>query len=277
MTATGTQAAGGEEALVEPKSIVQWAKRHPNAIRAVSVVAFFIFWEFTARGMNPLFMSYPSAIYSASVEIIANGDLGSAMLESMVPLFLGLAISVVGGILIGVLIGQFWLLEYVLDPFLNALYAIPRVALVPLIILWAGLENAGKVTILVSIAIFPVIFNTYSGIKDVRGSLLEIGRAYCASPLQLFVRIVIPASIPYIMAGIRLAVGLAIIGMVVAEFFTAISGLGGLIVKYANTFATAKLFVPVIVIAVLGVGLTEFVQFLERRLSRWRILERERF
>jgi NitT/TauT family transport system permease protein len=277
MTGIGTRAAGGDAPAIAPRSIVHWLKRHPNVIRAASVVAFFIFWEFAARGMNPLFMSYPSAIFSAGVETVASGDLGTALLESAVPLFLGLAISVVGGILIGVLIGQFWLLEYILDPFLNALYAIPRVALVPLIILWAGLENAGKVTILVSIAIFPVIFNTYSGIKDVRGSLLEIGRAYCASPLQLFIRIVIPASVPYIMAGIRLAVGLAIIGMVVAEFFTAISGLGGLIVKYANTFATAKLFVPVIVIAVLGVGLTELVQFLERRFSRWRILERERF
>ena len=278
MTAIETRAEAADETdIAEPRSAVQWLKRHPNVIRAVSVIAFFIFWEYAARGMSPLFMSYPSAIYSAGIEIIQNGDLGAAMIESAVPLFIGLAISIVGGILIGVLIAQFWVVEYILDPFLNALYAIPRVALVPLIILWAGLETGGKVTILVSIAIFPVIFNTYSGIKDVRGSLLEIGRAYCATPLQMFVRIVIPAAIPYIMAGVRLSVGLAIIGMVVAEFFTAISGLGGLIVKYANSFATAKLFVPVIVIAVLGVALTELVQFLERRFSRWRILERERF
>jgi len=277
MTGVGTSAADVDAPAAEATTIAQWLKRHPNVIRVLAVVAFFIFWEFAARGMNPLFMSYPSAIFKAGIEIVASGDLGTALVESAVPLFIGLAISIVGGILIGVLIAQFWLFEYILDPFLNALYAIPRVALVPLIILWAGLENAGKVTILVSIAIFPVIFNTYAGIKDVRGNLLEIGRAYCATPLQMFVRIVIPAAIPYIMAGIRLSVGLAIIGIVVAEFFTAISGLGGLIVKYANTFATAKLFVPVIVIAVLGVGLTELVQFLERRFSRWRILERERF
>ncbi len=265
-----------EEPAPKPISILERAKRYPNVIRVVSVTLFFVFWELAARDMNPLFMTYPSAIFRAGIEITENGELGAALLQSLGPFLIGLAISIVGGILIGVLIGQFWIMEYILDPFLNALYAIPRVALVPIIILWAGLETAGKVTILVSIAIFPVIFNTYSGIKDVRGGLLEIGRAYCASPLQMFSKIVIPASVPYIMAGIRLAVGLAIIGMVVAEFFTAISGLGGLIVKYANTFATAKLFVPVIVIAVLGVGLTEFVQYLERRFSRWRISERER-
>jgi NitT/TauT family transport system permease protein len=135
----------------------------------------------------------------------------------------------------------------------------------------------GKITIVVSIAIFPVIINTYAGIKDVRGNLLEIGRAYGATESQMFTKIILPASIPYIMAGIRLAVGLAIIGMIVAEFFTAITGLGGLIVNYANTFSTAKLFVPIIMIGLLGIGLTELVLFIERRLSSWRTLERERF
>jgi len=252
-------------------------RNHPNVIRVATVTAFFIFWEFAARGMNPLFMTYPSAIFQAAWVITENGQLPAAVVASMGPFVVGLIISIVGGVVIGVLIGQFWLLEYMLDPFINALYAIPRVALVPLIILWAGLEFAGKVSILVSIAIFPVIINTYAGIKDVRGSLIEIGRAYCATEWQIFTKIVLPAAIPYIMAGIRLAVGLAIIGMVVGEFFTAITGLGGLIVNFANTFATAKMFVPVIVIGLLGVGLTEAVMLLERRLSHWRRLERERF
>jgi ABC-type nitrate/sulfonate/bicarbonate transport system permease component len=148
---------------------------------------------------------------------------------------------------------------------------------VPLIMLWAGIEVTGKITIIVSIAIFPVIINTYAGIKDVRGNLLEIGYAYAATNRQQFFKIVLPASLPYIMAGVRLAVGLAIIGMVVAEFFTAVNGLGGLIIDYANKFATALLFVPIIVIGLLGVILTEIVVRIERRLSRWRIAERARF
>jgi NitT/TauT family transport system permease protein len=256
---------------------LQWLKAHPNAIRAAAVVVFFLYWEWAARDMSPLFMTYPSAIFKAAWAITANGELPRAFVASLWPFSIGLFISIVGGIALGVLIAQFWLLEYILDPFLNALYAIPRIALVPLIILWAGLETTGKVTILVSIAIFPVIVNTYSGIKDVRGSLLEIGKAYGATDRQIFMKIILPASVPYIMAGVRLAVGLAIIGMIVAEFFTAINGLGGLIINYANSFATAKLFVPIIVIGLLGVGLTELVMWLERRLSRWRTLERERF
>lgn len=255
---------------------VRSLRHRPNLVRSISVAVFFVCWEVFGRDMDPLFMTYPSAIAGAAWELTASGVLAEAMMESLIPFVVGLAISIVGGILIGVLIGQFWFLEYTLDPFINALYAIPRIALVPLVMLWAGLETTGKIAILVSIAIFPVIINTYAGIKDVRGGLLEIGRAYCATDLQLFTKIIFPASIPYIMAGIRLCVGLAIIGIIVGEFFTAISGLGGLIIHYSNAFATAKVFVPIILIGVVGVALTQAVMATEKWLSKWRFLERER-
>ena len=248
----------------------------PNAIRTASVAVFFVIWEYYGRRMDPIFMAPPSAIFEAAVTLIQSGALEKAMVQTLWPFAVGMALTVVVGILLGIVMAQWRTFEYVLDPFINALYAIPRIALVPLIILWAGLEFAGKVTILVSVAIFPITVNTYAGIRDVRGSMLEIGRAYGATEWQIFWKIVLPAAVPFIMAGVRLAVGLAIIGIIVAEFFTAISGLGGMIVEYANVFATAKLFVPIIVIALIGVILTELVMWLERRMSRWRTLERER-
>jgi len=248
----------------------------PNAIRTASVALFFVIWEYYGRRMDPIFMAPPSAIFGAAVTLIQSGALEKAMVQTLWPFAVGMALTVVVGILLGIVMAQWRTFEYVLDPFINALYAIPRIALVPLIILWAGLEFAGKVTILVSVAIFPITVNTYAGIRDVRGSMLEIGRAYGATEWQIFWKIVLPAAVPFIMAGVRLAVGLAIIGIIVAEFFTAISGLGGMIVEYANVFATAKLFVPIIVIALIGVILTELVMWLERRMSRWRTLERER-
>jgi ABC-type nitrate/sulfonate/bicarbonate transport system permease component len=249
----------------------------PNAIRTASVAIFFVIWEYYGRRMDPIFMAPPSAIFEAAVQLIQSGALKKAMVQTLWPFSVGMALTVVVGIALGIVMAQWRTLEYVLDPFINALYAIPRIALIPLIILWAGLEFVGKVSILVSVAIFPITVNTFSGIRDVRGAMLEIGRAYGATEWQIFWKIVLPAAIPFIMAGIRLAVGLAIIGIIVAEFFTAISGLGGMIVQYANVFATAKLFVPIIVIALIGVVLTEFVMWLERRMSRWRQLERERF
>src|SRR5262249_31330419 len=149
---------------------MHWLKSHPNVVRCIAVAAFFVFWEYAARDMSPLFMTYPSAIFRAAWEITTSGELPRAAVASLIPFLAGLVISIIGGVAVGILIAQFWLVEYSLDPFINALYAIPRVALVPLIILWAGLESAGKITIIVSIAIFPVIINTYAGIKDVRGS-----------------------------------------------------------------------------------------------------------
>src|SRR6266542_184145 len=249
----------------------------PNAIRTASVGIFFVIWEYYGRRMDPIFMAPPSAIFDAALPLIHSGALRKALVQTLWPFSVGMALTVIVGTLLGIVIAQWRILEYILDPFINALYAIPRIALVPLIILWAGLEFTGKVTILVSVAIFPITVNTYAGIRDVRGSMLEIGRAYGATETQIFFKIILPAAIPFIMAGIRLSVGLAIIGIIVAEFFTAISGLGGMIVEYANVFATAKLFVPIIIIALIGVVLTEFVMWLERRMSRWRQLEREWF
>jgi ABC-type nitrate/sulfonate/bicarbonate transport system permease component len=248
----------------------------PNVIRTIAVATFFAIWEFYGRRMDPIFMAPPSAIFDAALQLTQSGALRKALIESLWPFAAGMALSVILGIAIGVAIAQWRLVEYICDPFINALYAIPRIALVPLIILWVGLEFTGKVAILVSVAVFPIIVNTYAGIRDVRGSMLEIGRAYGATDAQIFFKIILPAAIPFIMAGVRLSVGLAIIGIIVAEFFTAISGLGGMIVEYANVFATAKLFVPIIVIALVGVVLTEIVMWAERRLSRWRTLERER-
>jgi NitT/TauT family transport system permease protein len=256
--------------------VLRYLREHPNLIRIASVTIFTLLWEVFGRRADPLFMTYPSAIWSAAIEMVKSGELQEAILLSMVPFIIGLTISLVAGIIIGLLIGQFDLLEYTLDPYINALLAIPRVALVPLIILWFGLEMQGKIVIIVSVAMFPVIVNTYAGVRDIRGSLLEIGRAYGATEMQTFFKIVLPAALPFIMVGVRLAVGYGIIGMIVAEFFTAIRGLGGLIVFYSNNFATAKLFVPIVVVGLMGIGLTQSVLGLERWLSPWRVSERLR-
>jgi NitT/TauT family transport system permease protein len=254
----------------------KWWIAHPNIVRALSVAVFLLLWEYFGRKIDPLFLAPPSRIFDAAVELTASGELGKALLATLYPFTIGMVISVVAGVVLGIAMAQWRLFEYIIDPFVNAFYAIPRIALVPLIMLWAGLDTTGKIVILVSNAIFPVIINTYAGIRDVRGSILEVGKAYGATRPQIFFKILLPSAVPFIMTGIRLTVGQAIIGIIVAEFLTAQTGLGGMIVYYANLFATAKLFVPIIVIGVLGVVLTELVQLVERRFSRWRKLEQDR-
>jgi NitT/TauT family transport system permease protein len=254
----------------------KWWMARPSLIRLVSVVLFLCAWEYFGQRVDPLFLAAPSKIAQAAVEMSESGELWDALLKTLYPFAVGMAISIIGGIIIGVAMAQWRLLEYILDPFVNAMYAIPRVALVPLIMLWAGLGVGSKIIILVSIAIFPVIINTFAGIRDVRHSMLEVGHAYCATDTQIFFKIVVPSAVPFLMTGIRLSVGLGIIGIVVAEFFTAQTGLGGIIIRYANLFATAKMFVPIMVIGLLGVLLTEVVRMIEVRLSRWRALEQSR-
>ncbi len=254
----------------------RWWVTSPNIVRTLSVIAFLLLWEYFGRKIDPLFLAPPSRIFSAAVELTKTGELGKAILATLYPFFIGMVISIVGGVVLGIAMAQWRLFEYIVDPFINAFYAIPRIALVPLIMLWAGLDTTGKIVILVSNAIFPVIINTYAGIRDVRGQILEVGKAYGATKSQIFFKILLPSAVPFIMTGIRLTVGQAIIGIIVAEFLTAQTGLGGMIVYYANLFATAKLFVPIIVIGILGVVLTGLVQWIERYFSRWRKLEQDR-
>lgn len=162
--------------VAEARSLVEGLRARPVLVRLASVGVFLVLWEAAGRQINPIFMSHPTAIARAFWTLLASGELAAGLLRSLVSFLLGMTISIAGGIALGVLVGKFWWAEYVLDPFIDALYAIPRIALVPLIILWFGLELAGKIVIVVSIAIFPVLINTYAGVKDVRSELLDIGR-----------------------------------------------------------------------------------------------------
>ncbi|MSP51419.1 MAG: ABC transporter permease [Alphaproteobacteria bacterium] len=255
-----------------------WAglRERPNIIRAVSLLIFFIFWEYAAGGADVLFIVTPSAIYEAFANLVQKGLFFKLLGQSFEHYWIGTLISVVAGVALGVITALWWQAEYTLDPFINGFYAVPKPALVPLFILWFGFDTLSKVAIIVSIAIFPVIVNTYAGIRDVRGAMLDVGRAFSASPRQIFFKIIVPGSVPYIMTGIRLSVGLAIVGMVVAEFFTAMVGFGGLVRDSADKFETAEVYVAVILIGIIGIASTEVIGYVERRISRWRILEKER-
>jgi NitT/TauT family transport system permease protein len=246
----------------------------PNTIRIVSVVAFLAVWEISGRRVDPVLMSYPSAIAVAFVKLAASGELLRELLRSMQAFVAGFGLSIVFGIVLGVLMGAYRRVEYALDPFINALYSTPNVALIPLVMLWLGLGLQTKIAVVFLIAFFPIVVSTFSGVKNVSGSLVEIGRAFGFGEAQILWKIILPGSIPFIATGVRLAVGRAVVGMVVAEFFTAISGLGGMIIKYSNNFETAAMFVPIIVLALFGVGLTELVKVFERRVAPWKETER---
>ncbi len=238
-------------------------------ITTISLCVFLLLWEIFGRRINPIFGSYPTAIFSASIELVRNGKLGAALIQSLQPFLLGYCLAIVVGVPLGLVLGRFRAVEAALGMFVTGGYAMPLVALVPLLILWFGLGFTVKAAVIFLMAIFPIVINTWLGVKSVPKALIDVGKSLVASDAVILRRIVLPATLPYTMAGIRLAVGRAVVGMVVAEFFTEISGLGGIIINAGNNFDTATMFVPIIVLMAIAVGLNHLIGWLERVIAPW--------
>lgn len=245
-------------------------KKVPSAIISlISVAIAVILWESFGRGVNPIFASYPSAIFASAVEMVKSGLLVSAFFQSMQALLVGYILSALVGIPLGLLLGRYRWAEHGLGIYVTAGYAAPLVALIPLFMLWFGLGFTVKVAIIFSLALFPITINTWAGVKAVPKTLIEVGTAFVASDAEIMWKIIVPATLPYIMTGLRLAVGRAIIAMVIAEFFTSITGLGGIILKAGDNFDTARMFVPVILLMALGIGGTSLVHWFEGKVAPW--------
>jgi len=260
--------------------LVASARRRRNAllrlgVRLASLVIVLVIWQLAAAHIDPVLFTSPWAIGLAAIEMIRSGELWTYLWPSLVVLFYGLTISFVSGVLVGVLLARYWLLDMALGGYITFLYATPTVALVPIIVLWAGFDVAAKTIILVLFAFFPVVINTYQGVKNVDERLLEVGRSFRCNEGQLWLNIVLPSALPFIVTGLRLAVGRGLIGMVLADLYTAISGIGYLIVRSASTYQVDKMFVPVVTVGLLGVLLSAGLQFLERRVAPWTVSRRD--
>jgi len=238
-------------------------------VTLASITAVLIFWEIAGRQINPVFGSYPTAIAVAFWELLVSGQLWTALFESLQPFLVGYGLAIVIGVPLGLLIGGFSVAEAALGIYVTAGYAMPLVALVPLLILWLGLGFAVKVAVVFLMALFPITINTWLGVTAVPKTLIEVGKSFVAPEWVILRRIVLPATLPYIMAGVRLAVGRAVVAMVIAEFFTTISGLGAVIINSANNFDTATMFVPIIILMLLAVGLNWLIGFVERTVAPW--------
>jgi NitT/TauT family transport system permease protein len=239
------------------------------AIRGVSLALFLGLWQILGSRVAPVLFTTPSAVFSAAVDMVKSGELWTYLAPSLAVLAIGLLLSAVFGIATGLLLARFWPLDVAVDMYVTFLYSIPTVALVPVIVLWAGFESSAKIIIIVFFAFFPLAINTYQGVRTVDPKLLEVGAAFRCSEGQLWRHIVLPAALPFIITGLRLAVGRGLIGMVLADLYTAISGIGYLISRSAATYRVDKMFVPLVVLGLLGIALTALVRVAERRLAPW--------
>lgn len=238
-------------------------------LRLASVLAIAVAWELYGNAINPVLLSSPTAIIAATFEMIGDGTLTKAMSESFVVLGVGSLIGVTAGLVIGLAAGRSQVFGTLIELPLNALYATPSVALIPVIVVWFGFGPTAKTVVVILFVLFPVLINTMRGVQEVDRDLIEVARSFCSGERRMWFDLILPSALPYVVTGLRLAIGRALIGVIVAEFFTAFSGLGYLIVTSANSFQTDRTFVPILVIAALGVLLTALLEFIERRVVRW--------
>ena len=234
-----------------------------------SVLLVVIAWEAVGRRANPLFLSYPTAIGRAFCQLLLTGELYRAALISVWVYVVGLTAALVVGVSLGLLMGRSRSIRYLLEQYVYALDATPRVAFIPLLLLWCGLGAPSRIVVVFLSAVFPVTLNTLAGVRDVSARLVEIGRAFGATEASLVRKIVIPASLPFIMTGVRLAVGRSLIGLITAEMAMAVTGMGALLVRFSGAMATDKMFVVIVLLGLTGALLSAGVAALERRWTPW--------
>jgi NitT/TauT family transport system permease protein len=229
-------------------------------------------WQalWSAGKISPLFLSGPSAIAKQFVFGLQHGTLLSDMAYSGTNFAIGFALALAAGVVLGVIIGWYRRVRLLFDPFLNALYATPRIAMVPMIIIWFGIGIWSKIFIVFISAFFPILVNTVGGVRNIDRDLLRAARAYCASDWQIFTTLALPGSVPFILTGVRQGVALGLIGVVVGEMFGGSRGIGFMVAYGGQTFATDTLFVGVLIVAFSGIVLTWLAERLEKRFSRWK-------
>jgi ABC-type nitrate/sulfonate/bicarbonate transport system permease component len=243
-----------------------------NWLGVIGVVAFFLAWELSTRLeiINPFYFPPFSKIIIKGYELFANGSIWEHMWFSLTNFLIGFAISVVLGVVMGVPMGWYRSVHKTFDPLLSGIYATPLIALLPLIIMLFGLGSVSKIIMTILAAVFPILINTMVGIANTDNRLITMSRAFGARDSQIFMKVSLPGSLPYIVAGMRVALGRALVYIVVAEQYGAAMGLGYLSSVAAQRFQMATMFVPIVIIAGLGAALNETLKAIEHRLDKWK-------
>jgi len=250
-----------------------YLNQEKKILGAAAVAVFLVIWELAGnvfQWINPMFMSAPSLIFKAGYQMFASGEIYNDLYISGIEFFWGYLLAVVFAIPFGIMVGWYKRMSYLFDPFINAMNATPRVALLPLVIIWLGIGILSKVGIIFLGAVFSILINTRDGVKTTPVNLLNAARSFGASEWMVFKTVVFPSTIPFILTGLRLAVGRALVGVLVGELYAATAGIGFMITVAGATFQTDKVFVGVLIFAITGMVSMEMLTKLERRFDRWR-------
>jgi NitT/TauT family transport system permease protein len=248
-------------------------RRYEPALFGVgSVLLFLIVWQAvaSARLVPPLFLPGPLDIVDAFVVLFAQGQIWNDIWVSGQELLYGYGLAVLIALPLGLLMGWYRRLNYALDPFISFFYSTPRVALLPLLILWFGIGVWSKIAVVFLGSFFPIVINTIAGVRNLDAGLIMTSRSFGATDAQIFRTLALPGSVPFILAGLRLGVGHALIGVVVGELVAAQAGVGLMMARAGATFQTSKVFAGLIIVAGTGIVLTGILQRIERRFQAWK-------
>jgi NitT/TauT family transport system permease protein len=259
-----------DDAVVREGFVARYRK---PLLGLLAVALFFAAWQavFLVVPLNTLFLSKPSLILLGLWDLIITGELFHDLAVSAQPFFYGLSAAVVVGVAIGIVMGWRQRVGYALDPLMTVFYASPLVALAPLVVVFFGVGVSGKAIIIFLLAVFPFIFNAAAGVRAVDRLLINVVRSLGGTEKDLYLKVIIPSVLPYIVAGARIAIGRALVGVLVGEFFAASEGIGYAIAKFGDLFALDKMFACIIVIMIIAVILTEGIRWAERAAFPWRV------
>jgi taurine transport system permease protein len=259
-----------EAATIRPTFAARYRK---VLLGGLAVVLFFAAWQavFLFVPFDPLFISKPSLIADGLVDLVDSGDLFHDLAVSAVPFFIGLGAAVVVGVPLGIVMGWRQRVGYALDPLMTVFYASPLVALAPLLVIFFGVGISGKAIIVFVLSVFPFIFNACAGVRAVDRLLINVVRSLGGGEWDLYRKVIFPSVLPYIVAGARIAVGRALIGVLVGEFFAASEGIGYAISRFGDLFAIDRMFACILIVMVIAVVLTEGIRWAERAAFPWRV------
>ena len=252
--------------------MTSWQKSYPNWVSIVSILCLLAIWELICQSgvVSSLFLPAPTSIISALLQMIADGEIGISLAASLYRILAGFFIGSLVGLAVGLVTGTSAMMDKIGTPIVNAIYPIPKIALLPLFILWLGIGELSKVTIIALGVFFPVAMNTYSGVKNVDTLLLKVAASFNASWWMTMKSVVLPNALPMIFAGLRLAAGTSLLLLVAAEMIAAQVGIGALILHYGDLMITDRLMAGVIVLSLLGLVFNLILQFLERKAIPWK-------
>jgi NitT/TauT family transport system permease protein len=239
-------------------------------INVISIIALAVLWEIAGYTLDSVLIPPLSKIASAWVRLLMSGKLLSNLAMSLWTLAAGFFLAVIIGVIVGLLMGRFRAVEHFLDLYINALMSAPMTAFVPVLILWFGLGIESRVAVVFLFAVFVIVINTMTGVKQVDRTFVEMGRSFGAKEAEVFFKIILPAAMPAVMAGIRLGMGRAVKGMVTAEMLLTLTGIGAMIMQYGSAFATDALFAVILTILIVAMITMKLVRLVDQRLTGWK-------